>query len=261
MTSRLLRASSADVLDMRAGGTMEQAALSLGAGVSALEPLGPRPVSIALRLEVSDPEVVAELRRRKAGEEREQFALAALRIGGLAMRSAAGQADASNIREAGAALISEVRELLSSRAVELNERMASVLTQYLDPQSGALPQRLHALVRQDGELERLFRAQIGADDSPLARSLASHLGEGSPLFKLLSPTDSAGLRAQVATTVEQALAEQRKVILREFSLDEKGSALSRLVAEFSLDGEGSAMNRLAKMLSATSEQIGKNLTL
>jgi hypothetical protein len=243
---------------------MEQAALSLGAGPNPLEPpgpSGPRPLSVALRLEVSDPEVVAELRRRRAGEEREQFVQAALRIGVLAMRSAAGQADAANVREAGVALVSEVRELLASRAVELNERMASTLTQYLDPQSGALPQRLHALVRQDGELERLFRAQIGADDSLLARSLATHLGEGSPLFKLLSPTDSAGLRAQLASTVEQALAEQRKVILREFSLDQKDSALSRLVSEFSLDGEGSAMNRLARMLAATSEQIGKNLTL
>ena len=88
-----------------------------------------------------------------------------------------------------------------------------------------------------------------------------HLGEGSPLFKLLSPTDAAGLRCQLSTTVEEALNEQRQLILREFSLDQKDSALSRLVAEFSLDDEGSAMNRLAKMLASTSEQIGRNLTL
>jgi hypothetical protein len=220
---------------------------------------GPR--TMTLRLEISDAEVIAELRRHGEGEACEAFALAALRVGVLALRSAAGQIDASTIREAGAVLVSEVRELLSGRVTEMNERVASTLTQYLDPQSGALPQRLHALVRQDGELERLFRSQIGADDSLLARSLAAHLGEGSPLFKLLSPTDSAGLRAQLASTVEDALAEQRKLILREFSLDQKDSALSRLVSEFSLDDEGSAMNRLSKMLAATSEQIGKNLTL
>jgi hypothetical protein len=216
---------------------------------------------VALRLEVTDPEVLAELRQRSEGDEREQFALAALRIGVLALRSAAGQVDAATIREAGGVLVSEVRDVLSQRVTEMSERVAATLTQYLDPQSGALPQRLNSLVRQDGELERLFRAQIGADDSQLARSLASHLGEGSPLFKLLSPTDSAGLRAQLSSTVEEALADQRKIILREFSLDQKDSALSRLVGEFSLDGDGSSMNRLAKMLAATSEQIGKNLTL
>jgi hypothetical protein len=216
---------------------------------------------VSLRLEVTDPEVVAELRHRGDGDEREQFALAALRIGVLALRSAAGQVDATAVREAGTALVSEVRDLLSQRVTEMSERLAATLTQFLDPQSGALPQRLNSLVRQDGELERLFRAQIGTDDSQLARSLASHLGEGSPLFKLLSPTDSAGLRAQLSRTVEEALADQRKVILREFSLDQKDSALSRLVREFSLDGDGSSMSRLAKMLATTSEQIGKNLTL
>ena len=42
---------------------------------------------------------------------------------------------------------------------------------------------------------------------------------------------------QLAKTVEDALADQRKHILREFSLDQKDSALSRLVAEFSLDDD------------------------
>ncbi|HEY5243625.1 MAG TPA: hypothetical protein VIJ22_19225, partial [Polyangiaceae bacterium] len=53
----------------------------------------------------------------------------------------------------------------------------------------------------------------------------------------------------------------RKHILREFSLDQEGSALSRLVGEFSLDDDKSAFSRLSRMLAATSDQIGKNLTL
>jgi hypothetical protein len=243
---------------------MEQVAWTLAGEAAPPEPVKKlRAVAppVSLRLEVTDPEVLAELRRRGEGDEREHFALAALRIGVLALRSASGQVDAASIREAGTELVSEVREVLSRRVTEMSERVAATLTQYLDPQSGALPQRINSLVRQDGELERLFRAQIGGDDSLLARSLVSHLGEGSPLFKLLSPTDSAGLRAQLSSTLEEALADQRKVILREFSLDQKDSALSRLVAEFSLDGEGSSMSRLAKMLATTSEQIGKNLTL
>ncbi len=231
--------------------------------VAPLESVRSRSASgpIRLALEVSDPEVLVELRRHVDAEERDRYALAALRVGVLALRSASGHVDAASVREAGTALVAEMRELLSVRVAEMSERVASTLTQYLDPQSGALPQRLHALTREDGELDRLLRAHVGADDSLLARSLTTHLGEGSPLFKLLSPTDAMGLRGQIASTLEEALTEQRKHVLSEFSLDRKDSALSRLLGEFSLDDERSAMSRLSKMLSATSEQIGKNLTL
>jgi hypothetical protein len=221
----------------------------------------PTPAFVELTISVTDSEVVAELRRHEEGEDRDKYALAALRVGVLALRAASGQVDATTVREAGQSLIAEVRELLSARATETTERIGSALTRYLDPQSGLLPQRIQALVRENGELERLLLAHVGADDSVLARSMASHVGEGSPLFKLLSPTDSNGLRAQLATTIADALAEQRAHILREFSLDRKDSALSRLFGEFSLDDDRSAMSRLSKMLAATSEQIGKNFTL
>src|SRR5580698_1515435 len=242
---------------------MKQVAWALSAEPAPVEPVRRRGNGppVTLRLEVTDPEVLVELRRRGEGDERDQFALAALRIGVLALRSAAGQVDAATIREAGTELVSEVRDVLSRRVTEMNERVASTLTQYLDPQSGALPQRLQALVRQDGELERLLRSHVGNDDSLLARSMAAHVGEGSPLFRLLSPTDGQGLRAQLATTIEEALTEQRGLILREFSLDSKDSALSRMLQEFSMDGEGSTMNRLSKMVASASGQIEKNLSL
>jgi hypothetical protein len=243
---------------------MEQAARMLQA-VLPLETARPRPAAspapFVLTLEVTDPEVIAELRRHADGDDRQRYAASALRVGVLALRAANGQVDAGAVREAGAALLAEVRDLLSVRGAEITERVSSSLAQFLDPQNGALPQRLQSLLQNDGELDRLLRAHVGGDDSVLARSLAAHLGEGSPIFKLLSPTDATGLRSQLARTVEEALAEQRKHILREFSLDQKDSALSRLVAEFSLDDDGSALSRLSKMLAATSDQIGKNLTL
>jgi hypothetical protein len=240
---------------------MEQVAWSLGV----VAPLEPRSRSssgpLLLTLEVNDPDTISELRRHDDDGARGRYALAALRVGVLALRAASGQIDATSVREAGNALMAEVRELLSTRVAEMSERVAATLTQYLDPQSGALPQRLHSLVREDGEIERLLRAHVGADDSILARSLATHLGEGSPIFKLLSPGEATGLNAQLAATIEQALAEQRNHILREFSLDRKDSALSRLFGEFSLDDERSAISRLSKLFSETSQQIGKNLSL
>ncbi len=241
---------------------MERAARAVGQ-MTLIEPsrhrggVGP----VVLMLEVTDPETALELRRHAEGEDREQFALAALKVGVLSLRAASGQVDVGALREAGGALVAEMRDLLSARAAEMTERLGATLTQYLDPQSGALPARLHALVKRDGELDQMLRAHVGGDDSLLARSLAAHLGQGSAIFQMLSPTDANGLRAQLQKTLEDALAEQRQHILREFSLDDEGSALSRMAAEFSLDDEGSAMSRLSRMMTATSERIGRDLTL
>jgi hypothetical protein len=236
-----------------------------------------RPGRLRLELDVTDPDVLEELRRQPDGEVRAAYALNALRIGVLALRSASGQLDAGAVKEAGARLLSELRETLLERGKLLTSELTGALTQYLDPRSGALASRLDTLVKDGGELERLLESHVGADGSVLAQSLARHLGEGSPIFRLLSPDDANGLRAQVAATVERALAEQRAAVVREFSLDDKGSALSRLVGEvaelqgslredvkaqvaavvkeFSLDKPDSALSRLVQRVEQTQRAV------
>lgn len=235
-----------------------------------------------LELRVTDPDVVAELRRRAAGVERERYAAAALRVGVIALRSAVGSLDAGEVREAGQALLADLRETLAARAAELSAEMARALTQYFDPKSGLVSQRIDGLVRDGGELERLLRAHVG-DESMLARTLALHVGEESALFRMLSPAEADGLRGQVEQALGAALREQSAEILRQFSLDHGDSALSRLirelrsqqgelsrdlkgqveavVREFSLDKPDSVMSRLSGLLARTQEQIGKNLSL
>src|SRR5580704_12667515 len=104
---------------------MENAARAMAAvqPIDAARARSAPPGPVVLMLEVSDPEVAAELRRHGDGEERDRFAMTALRVGVLALRSASGQVDASAIREAGGALVGEVRELLSARAAEMTERL------------------------------------------------------------------------------------------------------------------------------------------
>ena len=184
-----------------------------------------------LELEVSDPEVVAELERHPDDEERRRYATAALRLGVLALKTAAGQLDAVAIRDAGRELVGEVRELLSTRATEMSERLAALLATYLDPTTGLLPQRLQSLLAKDGELERVLEGHLGDGESVLARTLAAHVGAGSPIFRMLSPTDADGLRAQLQRAIETVLQEQKAEVLRQFSLDHRDSALSRLVTE------------------------------
>jgi hypothetical protein len=241
-----------------------------------------RPRRISLQLDVEDPEVIAELERRHA-TDRSKFALTALRIGVLALRTAGGQLDGAAIREAGTKLVGDMKELLTEKAGEMTRELARSLQAYLDPRTGSLPQRLDALVRTDGELERLLQDHLGADGSTLAESLARHLGEQSPIFRMLSPSDANGLRSQLAQTLREALAEQRTAVVRQFSLDDKDSALSRLVAEleehqgdlqadvreqvekvvkeFSLDKQDSALSRLVGKVDAAQRAIADQFSM
>ncbi len=151
-----------------------------------------------LSLQITDPEVINELARLPNDRERERFVLSALRVGVLTLKVAKGELDAGTVREAGNGIISNVRELLTERS--------------------------HSLI---GELKQQLQEHVQGDASTLARTLSQRLGEDSPLFKMLSPTNTEGLKAQLEKLLGQELQKQREVILREFSLNEETSALSR----------------------------------
>jgi len=194
---------------------------------AATERLG-RPV-LLLTLEVSDPEVVGELEKQADGPARDTYALAALRVGVLALRQASGQLDCAAVREAGQEILRELSEVLADRGSEITGEITIALRQYFDPSTGTLPQKIESLIRNDGDMERVLRAHLAPENSTIARALVAHLGEGSPLFKLLSPDDAHGLKSRIESMLKDVLEERQQKILREFSLDTEESALSRLV--------------------------------
>lgn len=89
-----------------------------------------------LHLLVTDPEVVAELRRVPGVAARMRFALDALRIGVLSMRAAGGELDARAVRDAGGQLLGDLECMLAERASSLTATMATTLAQYFDPTTG-----------------------------------------------------------------------------------------------------------------------------
>ena len=233
--------------------------------------------TVLLALEVSDAEVVAELKKHSEGAPRQAFALGALRLGVLSLRQAAGELDATAIREAGQKLLSSLAELLAQRGTEI--------TTDLSAPSGSISIRQPAHFPSASKLSSammvssigLSGTHLAPENSTIARALATHLGEGSQLFKLLSPTDASGLKAQISAMLESVLEEQQGQILKEFSLDNKESALSRLitelatnngelktdlktqvdglVGEFSLDKPDSALSRLVAKVEAAQKAI------
>jgi len=241
------------------------------------------PFSLPLELSVRDVEVVRVLSAFAEGAERDEFALTALRIGVLALQQAQGVIDGESVRREGERLLGNVEAALTKHQELLHDRMTRQLQEYFDPQNGRFQERVERLIRQDGELEQVLRRSIGAEDSEMCQMLVSHVGEGSPLLKLLDPREENGLLTELRMVVEDRLSEQREHVLKQFSLDNEEGALARFlrkvkehhdgisgdltekidraVGEFSLDDENSALSRLVGNVKTAQETITKEFSL
>ena len=238
----------------------------------------PLPLTLAVR----DPETIAELLKYSDGPERQEFALGALRLGILAIRQACGSIDTRALRTEAQHMLEQVTTLLDGNARDVLARVTSSLQEYFDPRDGKVSDRLNRLVAHDGELSGLLARHFDGDASTLAQTLCRHVGEHSPLLKMISPSQKDGLIAQLQGCVEATLGTQREHILRQFSLDDKDSALSRLVKdltdcngrlrrdltedlnkvqrEFSLDNEQGALARLVSRVEKAQRAISSEFS-
>jgi len=241
------------------------------------------PPSMLVELHVNDTATIAELCSHAEGDERDEFALSALRIGVLALKQARGQVDADAVRRESERLLEALDSRLNEHSTQVHERLTVSLKDYFDPKDGRFQERVERLIKQDGELESLLRRQIGTEDSQLSKTLAAHFGEQSPLMKLLSPDQSQGLLAALSETLEEQLASQRESVLEQFSLDNKDGALARfigeltqrqgelseelhtkiddVVKEFSLDEDDSALSRLVRNVEGAQRTITREFSL
>jgi hypothetical protein len=239
------------------------------------------PRFLCIDLAITDSDCISELLLHEEGIERQQYALSALKIGLLSLRHARGQVDADSVRREGDRLLVDLRHILESSRTQLNENLTSSLREYFDPSNGKFQDRVERLIKRDGDLEQVLRRQIGTD-SEMVRTLADYVGESSPLMKMLNPDEATGLVARLHESVEEVLKGEREQILAQFSLDDKKSAISRLVLElsssngnlqealsnkvesvvkeFSLDEEDSALSRLVKKVEIAQQAIAEEFS-
>jgi hypothetical protein len=211
---------------------------------------------IRIELQIRDPEVVRELEQYSAGRMREEAAAAALRVGILAIRQASGTLDAVVIRTAGEGLIADLRKVLDDHIGGATAQVSTALRDYFDPENGSLPQRLKSLTKGGGELEAVLSRYLDGEQSKIALELEKRVGKDSPLVRRLSPDQTDGILASITRTVDDVLAKQRTAILSEFSLDNKDSALCRLVKKVTDDN-----GQLRKDLSTDVEKLQKEFSL
>lgn len=239
--------------------------------------------SLRVVLDVVDPGVIEELERHGSLESRHQHALAALRIGCIALRQVQSKVDVESLREEGNRLISDMEQRVRAEANGLEKTISDALKEYFDPQDGKFHERVDRLIRKDGDLESLLQRQIGGQEgSALARTLTAHLGSHSPIMKRLDPAQAESVTEAMRATVSEVLSTQRQTILSEFSLDKPESALNRFrqlmtgnqsftgdlkaqiataIREFSLDDEDSALSRLVKKVEEAQARIAKEFSL
>jgi hypothetical protein len=238
------------------------------------------PYSLSLELVVEDRDVIRDLAEHAEGFDRNQYALEALKIGVLALRHVGGQMTADLIQRESARLVKDMQRTLDQHMQLMHGRLGDALKEYFDPDSGRLNERVQRLVGQGGELSQVMTGFIDGENSQLARTMFAQLG---PLMKQLDPQHSEGLLAVLRASVEAHLAQHRNHILKEFSLDHKEGALCRLmgeltakhgdlgkdlqlkidalVKEFSLNEEGSALNCLVKNVTTAQHTITSEFSL
>ncbi len=241
------------------------------------------PYALPLELVVNDRDVIQSLIDFSEGDSRNQYALEALKIGVIALRHTSGQMNGDLIRRESARLVEAMQQTLQQHTQVAQDRLASSLKEYFDPESGRFDDRVQRLVGKDGELAKLMQGQLDGENSQLARTLLMHVGRDSPLMQILDPQQSQGLLSKLRESMEGELAKQRDQVLKEFSLDNQEGALARLVRElttkhgdlgrdlqakidgvvkeFSLDEENSALSRLVRNVDRAQRTITDEFSL
>ena len=232
---------------------------------------------LTMTLTITEADCVAELSARDEGQDREFFALSALRVGILAMRQAVGVVDRQAIRSEGDRLIETLRASLQLHYEKTTDDIGTLLEKYFDVNDGTLLQRIDRLVKKDGDLESVLSRYVNGETSALSTSLERHLGVESPLLQTLSTDRSKGLLAALDDVIKDSVRTRNEAIIQEFTLDNEDSALARLVnrvtdengklrkefagdvqqlrKEFSLDNEEGSLCRLVRQVEQSRRAI------
>jgi len=244
----------------------------------------PKPLDpVYVSLVVTDPEVIAALSEHESSADRQNFVNTCLKIGLLSLRAARGTVDGQTVRHEGERLLAGLNGVLEGTGQKLLSGVESEISRYFHPASGAFSARVESLLKNDGELATLIQRQVEIAQQSVAETFATFVGEESQLIKLLSPDGSNAFINTMRSSVDEALKAESEVILKQFSLDHRGGALSRLleemtnrygdltnalknnmaevVSEFSLDREDSALSRLVRRVETTQTTITKEFSL
>jgi len=228
-------------------------------------------MTLALPLRVSvalgPDELTAEVRDRRSdsvsmfGEldetQQEQLATEAWRLGLHALQRAHGAAQEARLKDVGAALLADVDAQLRAHVERQQATIEAVLSRFFDPNDGQVSQRLAAFVDDQGVLARLLETYLAPENSVLAGALARHVGETSPLFRKLSPTESDGLVKVLEAQLTAVMGKSHDQLSRALDPLTEDGAVARFLRSLREELKGADEDR-QKQLSAALAALDAN---
>jgi hypothetical protein len=215
----------------------------------------------------SSDEVAADIRERRPESlslfahldesQREELAVDAWSIGLRALCNAHSAAQESKLRDVGDALVSDIDRHLRDHIDQQQATIAGVLERFFDPKDGQVTQRLEAFVADQGILARLLDKYLGPQNSVLSEALARQVGESSPLFKKLSPTESDGVVKSLESQLRVVMSQGHTELLRALDPLAEDGAVARFLRSLREELNGANEDR-AKQLSAALAALDAN---
>lgn len=172
------------------------------------------------------PEAISSFGALNA-DQRGHLAHEAWLVGYRAVTTAHRLAEEARLSDIGKTLLEDIDGQLRSHAERQATRMQEALNRYFDPESGQLGERLRQLTGDGGTLPTLLDRHLGPQNSILVQTLVKHVGEQSPLFKKLSPTDSEGLLQLMSERLQQAMDAQNSSFQKALDPQSEGGAIRR----------------------------------
>jgi hypothetical protein len=180
--------------------------------------------SMDLTLIITDRNALAYLAQFEEEETKCEKALEALKVGVIAIQSASPTLDTQVVQ----AKFSEVEGRMREQMAEFQMKVKDDLCRYFEEQEGVVPRSIDGVFGENGALTRTFQNFFDPNEGKLSRLMQAQIGPQSTFGKALDPQNKQGIVALVEARVRELVEAKLDEVLQQFSLDEDGSAMSRL---------------------------------
>jgi hypothetical protein len=167
-----------------------------------------------LSLDISEPLLVSYFDPFDE-PDRSAKAVEALKVGVIALQTARPTLDSQVVRD---------------QFSEMQRDFGQALTRYFAEKDGIVPRSLNDAFGEKGSLSQFFQRYFDPESGRVARLMDGQIGPSSRFARLLDPKNKEGVIAVIEDKVRQLVDAKLNEVLSEFSLDEDGSAMSRLKA-------------------------------
>ena len=179
-----------------------------------------------------------------------QLATDAWTVGIRALSNAYAQAQEARLQDIGKSVVEDVDRQLKAHVTAQQETIAAVLGKFFDPNDGQVTQRLASFVDDQGILAHLLEKYLAPQNSVLTQTLAQQVGESSPLFRMLSPTDSQGLIKLLEAQLRSVMNDGHAELVRALDPLAEDGAVARFLKSLRDELKSSDEDRAKQLTSA-----------